>query len=80
MKTQQNAIEEYCRLNQIPLEDISTESNSFIKLKNIQGITIKQSFQPLEFLSGFQQENAYEVFGIDYNSSFFDLNSNFFFF
>ena len=63
-----SAIEEYCRLNNIQTSVNSDESEyieGYSKLKNLKGISIKQSFQPIEFFTGFQQENFYEVFGIN---------------
>jgi len=70
------ALEKYCRLNNISIATDSTELLSeregFAKLKSLKGISIKQSFQPIEFLTGFQQENSYEVYGIDeHGFSFF---------
>lgn len=69
-----NALEEYCRLNNISTANDSIDSSGpmssnlgLSKLNNIRTLVIKQSFQPIEFFTGFQQENSYSVFGIDEN-------------
>ena len=72
------ALEEYCRINNVTVaseasDELISHREGFDKLKGLKGISIKQSFQPIEFLTGFQQENCYEIFAIDENGHFFDF-------
>lgn len=68
-----NALEEYCRLNNISTSSSENSSlltqNGLSKLQDVKGLLIKQSFQPLESLTGFQQENSYSILATDENGN-----------
>lgn len=74
-----NALEEYCRINNISTSSSETSSllaqDGFSKLLNVKGLLIKQSFQPFESLTGFQQENSYSILATDENGIDFRIST-----